>query len=148
MTKTANTNRNDEQSINELDEKVCAGSAQKQERVEKNAHAGKPNARKTGRPTQNSQLPIPWRRRNDTSSLQGLIREHGRLLSWMHQGKIGLDAGESLSRTYIRQHDLVSKLEYITYIAGIEERLRQMQAETSMRTVSQVDFNTMAETDK
>jgi hypothetical protein len=140
MTKTANGNSEQGQPIKELVEKLDVETVSPREPAKKNGRTRK----KTGRPTQLSQPPIPWRRRNDTNALRGLAQEHSRWLARMHAGKVSLEAGEAISRTYLRQKELVSALEYTEYLRSIDERLKQMQDEQRMRTVSVLDYNAMA----
>ena len=72
-----------------------------------------------------------WRRKNDINSLPGLIREHSRLISAMHNGRIRLDLGEVLSRAYSRHREMVSALEQRQQLAAITEQLKALRGEPS-----------------
>jgi hypothetical protein len=67
-----------------------------------------------------------WRRRNDISTLDGLIREHGKVISAIHSGKLPLEKGEILSRAYGRHREMVAALEQRQQLQSIQEQLARL----------------------
>lgn len=84
------------------------------------------------RPAARGVLERKWRRRRDISSLDGLIREHGRLISNLHNGKIALEKGEVLSRAYARHREMVAALEQNQYLQKIQAQLAELGAQGSI----------------
>src|ERR1700722_8643442 len=70
-----------------------------------------------------------WRRRNNISSLHGLIREHSRLIGAIHTGRIELTKGEVLSRAYGRHREMVTALEQRNQLAEIQQQLAALNGE-------------------
>lgn len=74
-------------------------------------------------------LERPWRRKNNINSLDGLMREHGRLIRSMHAGKISLEKGEILSRAYGRHKEIVQALQQIAQLESLHAQLAALRGE-------------------
>lgn len=64
-----------------------------------------------------------WRRKSDLATLDGLAREHARLIARIHGNAIPLQKAEVLSRAYSRQRDIVSELERRRLLEAIRAAL-------------------------
>lgn len=88
--------------------------------------------------TQNS-VPVPkgvserrWRRRNDLTTVHGLAREHQRLIAAMHSGRIPLESGDILSRTYGRQREIIATSEIKRSLDNLAQQIADIKNEQSV----------------
>lgn len=78
-----------------------------------------------------------FQRHNNINGLDGLIREHARLIALIRNGEIALDRGEVLSRAYGRHKDMVTAREQRTELSQMLEALQRIADER--RTVLTID---------
>ena len=83
-----------------------------------------PDAPATAAPLEGELQQRKWRRRNDISTLHGLIREHSRLIGAIQNGRIDLSKGEVLSRAYGRHREMVHAREEVQNLEVLAERLK------------------------
>ena len=76
-----------------------------------------------------------WRRKNDITTLHGLAREHARLIAAMHSGRMPLEDGDIMSRTYGRQRELVATNELKESVAQLAQQLADLKNDSG-RVVS------------
>ena len=78
-------------------------------------------------PLEGKLLARRWRRRRDISCVDGLIREHGRLIAKIENDRVSLAKAEVLSRAYGRHREMVAAKEEIDYLRDVAERFEQYQ---------------------
>ncbi len=69
-----------------------------------------------------------WRRKRDINSLDGLMREHARLIAAMHNNRVDLAKAEVISRAYGRHREMVTALEQREQIAALQRQLEDLKA--------------------
>lgn len=70
-----------------------------------------------------------WRRNNNRNELNGLIRDHNRLITAAHNGRLSLEKAEVLSRMYGRHREMVTAAKQMEHYAAIRQRLEEISAE-------------------
>jgi len=80
-----------------------------------------------------------WRRKNNISTLDGLMREHARLIKQMHGNKISLEKGEILSRAYGRHREIVAALEQLEGLKTLQAQLEALRGEPTQLAQLTVD---------
>jgi hypothetical protein len=73
-----------------------------------------------------------WRRKNDITTADGLAREHARLIAAMHCGRVALEDGDILSRTYGRQRDIIATSEIKRSIDNLAQQIADIKNERSV----------------
>ncbi len=68
-----------------------------------------------------------WRRRRDLNSIDGVVREHARLIAAMHNNRVPLERGEILSRAYARHREMVAARDQIAALERIQTQLEDLR---------------------
>jgi hypothetical protein len=89
-------------------------------------------------------LERPWRRKNNISTLDGLMREHARLIKQMHGNKISLEKGEILSRAYGRHREIVAALEQLEELKALHAQLAALRGDPTPLAQLTVDAPRLA----
>jgi hypothetical protein len=114
------------QENSELEKSSIGESGHTREQTQKFVVVGEPAApgRRRGRATQQVLIERKFQRRNNVNTLDGLIREHARLLVLVRNGEIALDRGEVLGRGYGRHRELLSARDEIKTLQTLKEQLQ------------------------
>ena len=91
------------------------------------ADSGLQSGQDSRMPLEGKLLARRWRRRRDISCVDGLIREHGRLIAKIENDRVSLAKAEVLSRAYGRHREMVAAKEEIDYLRDVAERFEQYQ---------------------